>query len=329
MEENQTPVWLDCDPGHDDAMAIILAGCSPMLKLLGVSTVFGNSKIERTTINACRVVYSVGLTGVDVIKGSEGPINDTHKHLKDLEVSEQIHGRSGLETRSSKKLPETVPLEPKKISNPFVHISEVILKSAKKVHVVATGCLTNIAILLKAFPETEQNIEQIVFMGGAINFGNVTPAAEANILLDPEAAEIVCNSGLKVVMVPLEVTHTALVTPDVRERILALKTDFAEMVDGLMQYFTDTYQKTFNFEYPPLHDPCAICYVIAPELFKAEFVFVEIERATESSRGRTICDMYKLSKEEKNVHMTTKMDVSKFWDLMIAALEIANSQCRV
>jgi len=328
MEEQQIPIWLDCDPGHDDVMAIILAGCSPMLKLLGVSSVFGNSSIEKTTINACRVVYSAGLEGVDVIRGSEGPLNNTQQYLKKVNAAERIHGVSGLETNSEKKLPETVPLQPKNC-NLFAHISEVILKSPKPVHLVATGSLTNIAVLLKSFPEVKQNVEQIVFMGGAINFGNATPAAEYNIFIDPEAAEIVCNSGLKVVMVPLEVTHTALITSEVRERILGMKTDFAEIIDGLMQYFADAYQKIYGIEYPPLHDPCAVCYVIAPELFKSEFVHVDIERAEGTSRGRTVCDMYKLSKEEKNVNVTTKIDAPKFWDLMIAALEMANSQSRV
>jgi len=192
--------------------------------------------------------------------------------------------------------------------------------------VVATGCFTNVAIMLKTFPEVEKNIEQIVVMGGAIGYGNVTPAAEANIINDPEAADILVNSNNKFVMVPLEVTHTALVTPEIIAKIEKWDTKYSALCVGLLQFFAEAYKTVFNFDSPPLHDPCAIAYVIAPELFEVNHCNVEIERTSPSTKGRTICDILHTTNKEKNAYVTTKMDVDKFWELMLSALEVANSR---
>jgi len=323
METAKIPMWLDCDPGHDDAMAIILAAYNPKINLLGITTTHGNSSIEHTTINACRVVYTCGIENVPIIKGAAGAL--CHQGLE--RVSEAIHGHDGLGTKNNVKFPQST-IEPLK-ANPYVYMSEAILKSPQKVHVVATGNLTNIAILLKAFPEVKENIEQIVFMGGAINFGNVSPAAEANIFNDPEAADIVCDCGLKVVMVPLEVTHTALVTPEIIQKIESMNSSFANLCVGLLQFFHDSYKEEFDFDSPPLHDPCAVAYCIDQTLFEEKFCNTRIERAQGTSKGRTVCDMYGIMNLKKNVHVTTKMDVPKFWELMLDALSQANSRSKM
>jgi purine nucleosidase len=323
METHVTPVWLDCDPGHDDAMAIILSAYSPSIKLLGISTTFGNSPVNHTTLNACKVLYTSGIEGVDVVKGVEGPICKQDRES----VSENIHGYDGLGTKNNQKFP-TQTIEPLN-KNAIVHMAETILKSEKKVTVVATGCYTNVALMLKTFPEVEKNIEQIVVMGGAIGYGNVTPAAEANIINDPEAADILVQSGIKFVMVPLEVTHTVLVTPEIISSIEKWNSKYSALCVGLLQFFTDAYKTVFNFDYPPLHDPCAVAYIIAPEIFEVNHCNVEIERVSPSTKGRTICDILHTTKKEKNAYVTTKINVEKFWELMLDALEIANSRSKM
>jgi len=323
MEGQRIPMWLDCDPGHDDAMAIILAAYNPRVNLLGISTTHGNSSIEHTTINACRVVYTAGIENVPVVRGAGSALCFQGNE----QVSEAIHGFDGLGTKNGVKFPPS-KVEPLK-TNPYVFMSQAILKSEQKVHLVATGNLTNIAVLLKAFPEVKENIEQIVFMGGAINFGNVSPAAEANIFNDPEAAEIVCDCGLKVVMVPLEVTHTALVTPEIISKIESWNSSFANLCVGLLQFFTESYKQEFDFESPPLHDPCAVAYCIEQALFVEKFCNTRIERKSDTSKGRTNCDIFGITNLKKNVHVTTKMDVPKFWDMMLDALKVANSRSKM
>lgn len=324
MQSSRTPVWLDCDPGHDDTMAIILAAYSPHLKLLGISTTHGNASVDHTTNNACKFVHAAGIEDVPILKGASGALCPQ----KSEQMSEKIHGDDGLGTKNGEKLPETT-IEPLK-TNCYVYISDVILKSPEKVKIIATGNLSNVAILLKAFPEVKANISAIVFMGGAINFGNVTPAAEANIFNDPDAADIVCNSGLEVVMVPLDVTHTVLVDTEIIREIEALDTKFAKLCVGIMQFFADAYKNVYGFEHPPLHDPCAVAYCIAPEIFEVKHCYTKIERVAESSnKGRTVCDMYGVTGKEKNVHVTTKIDVPKFWEMMMTALKVANSRSRM
>jgi len=323
MDSKRIPIWLDCDPGHDDAMAIILAAYNPKLNLLGISTTHGNAPVEHTTKNACKLVYTCGIEGVDIVKGAEAAIC----HQPGERVSEMIHGYDGLGTKNNQKFPNT-NVEPLK-KNAYVHMCEKILASPEQVKVIATGNLTNIAILLKAFPEVKANISAIVFMGGAINFGNASPSAEANIFNDPDAADIVCRSGLEIVMVPLDVTHTVLVTPEIIKKIDGMKSQFANLCIGILQFFADAYRDVYGFDSPPLHDPCAVAYCIAPELFEVKFCNTRIERVSDSTRGRTVCDMYGVTNLPKNVHVTTKIDVPKFWEMMLAALEVANSRSRM
>ena len=192
-------VWLDCDPGHDDAMAIILASHNSRLELLGVSTIGGNQTVDRTTENALKVIHVAGIRNVDVVKGSRTPLmsmNDT-----DAEAAcPEIHGESGLDGADFPKI-ETKVIQ----RNCALHMNETIAAQNAKVTIVATGPLTNVAILLKAFPEVKQHIDGIVLMGGCVGIGNTSPGAEWNIQCDPEAAAIVFESGLPVSMVPIEV----------------------------------------------------------------------------------------------------------------------------
>jgi inosine-uridine nucleoside N-ribohydrolase len=318
------PLWLDCDPGNDDTFAIILAATHPKINLLGISTTFGNAGLEATSLNACKVLYASGIDGIVVLKGATEPLCESAA-IKGTSISgEEIHGENGLGTKRL-PIPPTKPLE----DNAILYMYNTIMKSPDKVRLVGTGALTNIALLLKVFPDVKKNIDEIVFMGGSIYYGNKTPSAEYNIACDPEAAEIVCQCGAKVVMIPLEVTLTTMVSKEIKQRIRNMGTAYSDICLELLDFYAESYIKVYGYDTSPLHDPTTIAYCIAPELFNIEFWRVDIERFSERCKGRTICDKWDLTKEKKNVHVATTMDVPKFWDLMIGAIEVANSQNRI
>jgi inosine-uridine nucleoside N-ribohydrolase len=220
--------------------------------------------------------------------------------------------------------PSILPAEGTEGKKGVIAMAEGILASKTPVALVATGALTNVALCLQLFPEVKENIRQISFMGGAMETGNRSPVAEFNILCDPEAAEIVVNSGCEVVMVPLEVTHTALATEPVLERILRMNSPYASMVVDLLCFFKQTYLDVFNFASPPLHDPCAVAYIINPDMFVARKMRVDIERSSSFCDGQTVCDVWGDSNATPNVTVTTKMDFDGFWDMMCEALEKGN-----
>jgi inosine-uridine nucleoside N-ribohydrolase len=196
------------------------------------------------------------------------------------------------------------------------------------VTILATGPLTNVALLLLTSPElaSPRYIREIVLMGGAVGVGNTGPAAEFNIQVDPESAHIVFESGLAVVMVPLEVTHTALVTPAVLGRIRAIGTPFASFICDLMLYFRDAYRTVFGFSSPPLHDPCAVAYLLAPGMFETHLMRVDIDYESRLCYGRTVCDIYGRDVRAKNVRVCLRMDVEKFWGLVLDALRQADQR---
>eukprot|EP00051_Salpingoeca_urceolata_P031499 m.11824 g.11824 ORF g.11824 m.11824 type:complete len:339 (-) comp4105_c0_seq2:141-1157(-) len=312
------PVWLDCDPGHDDAMAILLAGHSPAVRLLGISTVAGNMPLEATTRNALHVCH-IGSLNVRVVPGQAKPLLRPPVHCP------EIHGKTGLDPVEFPPLPEGMAPDTSVKAIEAMH--DAIVAEKGKAVIVATGSLTNVALLLTVFPEVKEHLSSITLMGGALGVGNTGPVAEFNIQIDPESAKIVFDSGL-VTMVPLEVTHTALVTPDVLARIHALDTPFASAVCDLMVFFSSTYRDVFGFDIPPLHDPCAVAYVIAPELFHCKRMKVDIECGSALSAGQTVCDQYNLDRlpdTAKNCNVALSMDVEKFWDLMLRAVEDANA----
>jgi purine nucleosidase len=312
--DTRVPVWLDCDPGHDDAMAMILAGYDDKIHLLGVSTVAGNQSIEKVTKNALDILELTGLNDIDVVQGAARAI------VRKVALAPEIHGESGLDGC-------TLPTSSKTVlkKNCVLHMFETIMKHPVNVTIVATGMLTNVALLLRTFPEVQTKITEIVLMGGAIGIGNYSPCAEFNIWNDPEAAHIVFHSGLKVVMVPLEVTHTATCTKEIIKGLHEKKTRMCSEIAGLMVFFTDAYFQIFKFPDPPIHDPCAVLYVIDKTLFETTEMNVEVELASPISVGRTICDVYNVTKGVKNVTVCTKMNVKVFWEKMLSAIEKGNA----
>ncbi|KAI9474714.1 Inosine/uridine-preferring nucleoside hydrolase domain-containing protein [Coemansia mojavensis] len=310
------PVWLDCDVGHDDAMALILAAYHPQIDLLGVSTVSGNSSVENTTENAIRIIQAAGIEGVKVYKGASKPL------LKQRLYASNIHGSSGLD--GTELLPEADFASYLDNTDAVNAMYQAIMGSKTPVSIAAVGPLTNIALLLSMYPKVVPRIEVLSIMGGAIGLGNTTAAAEFNIYCDPEAAQIVLNAGLShIALIPLDVTHTVLVSNGILARIQSTLTEprFAQLVSELLCYFSRTYENVFGEkEGAPLHDPVAVSYLFMRTAFTAKHVHVGIECGQGVENGRTRCDFNNCTGLPANCWVTTSVDVPRFWDAMINAL---------
>lgn len=300
---------LDCDPGHDDAMAILLAAASPSLELVGITTVAGNQSLDKTTLNARRVCSVAGITEVAIAAGCDRPL------AREPIVAADIHGPSGLDGVEWE--PPTVPLDRR-------HGVDLMIEAAdagpRPLTIVAVGPLTNVATALRRRPAIAEHIERISIMGGAIGLGNTTPSAEFNIHADPEAADEVLRSGIPISLAPLEVTHRALATEAVLTRISKLQTPVARMSVALMRYFADTYRRVFGFDAPAVHDPCAVVAVIDPVIVPTRRMNVAIDTASSLSLGRTVCDFYGTSGREPNADVGIGLDVDRFWAVMLSAL---------
>jgi inosine/uridine nucleosidase len=297
-----TPVLLDCDPGHDDAVAILLAaGRRDTIDLRAITTVAGNAELDKVTLNARRVMTLAGITDVPVAAGAAGPLHG------ELETAYDIHGKSGLD---GAPLPE-----------PRVELDErgaIELMAARgPATVVATGPLTNVAMLLERAPEA---VREIVWMGGSTARGNTRPYAEFNAFVDPEAAAAVFASGVPITMVGLNLTHQAQATPRVIERLREVGNTPAETAIGWLSFFADSYKSIYGFAGPPVHDPCALACVIDSDLVRTVEAHVAIETAGEHTRGATVVDLYGRLGLEPNAKVALELDVVGFWDLVIAAI---------
>ncbi|HEX7068496.1 MAG TPA: nucleoside hydrolase [Candidatus Limnocylindria bacterium] len=300
-------VVLDCDPGHDDAMAILLAAASPALELLAITTVAGNQTLDKVTLNARRVCSVAGITDVPIAAGCDRPIR------REQVVAGDIHGASGLDGVDWGE--PTVGLDPR-------HGVDVIVEAAEAgpLTLIAVGPLTNVATALERAPHIAANLERISIMGGAIGLGNRTPSAEFNIYVDPEAAAAVFASGVPITLLPLEATHRALATDEVLERIAALGSPVAAMSIALMRFFAETYERVFGFDAPAVHDPCAVAAVIEPSIITTRHVNVMIDTSSGIGAGRTACDIHGVTGNPENADVAIDLDARAFWDLMIQAL---------
>jgi inosine-uridine nucleoside N-ribohydrolase len=303
-------VLLDCDPGHDDAMAILLAAASPALELVAITTVAGNQTLERTTLNARRVCSVAGIRDVPIAAGRDRPL------VRELRVAAEIHGASGLDGVDWPA--PSVPLDARDGVDVIV---EAALSGPGPLTVVAVGPLTNVAAALRTSPEIARGIDRIAIMGGAIGLGNVTPSAEFNIYVDPEAAHEVLSAGIPVTLVPLEVTHRALATDDVLGRIDALGTELAKASVALMRFFADTYRRVFDFPAPAVHDPCAVAAVLEPSVLRTRPMNVVVDVDSVLSAGRTVCDVHGITGRPANADVAVDLDVDAFWNLMVGAIE--------
>lgn len=294
---------VDCDPGHDDAIALLLALASAEVELLGVTTTYGNQTLEKTTANALRVLELAGRTDVPVAAGAERPL------ARELVVAAHVHGESGLD---GPVLPEPAT-EP--VSQDAVAFTAECIRAAEApVALVATGPLTNVAHYLDA--HGADGVERIVLMGGAIAEGNFTPAAEFNVWCDPEAAEIVFGSGLEVHMLGLDVTHQALFGP-VEEERLRRAGRVGGFVADLNVFFTRYHRETYGWDGAPIHDAVALAHAVVPGLVETVHCNVEIERRSELCRGRTVVDRWHRTDRPANAHVGVHLDRERFFDLLV------------
>jgi inosine-uridine nucleoside N-ribohydrolase len=302
-------IILDCDPGHDDALAILLAAKHPEIELLAITTVAGNQSLDKTTLNALKVCSLAGLYDIPIARGMSGPLVRAAKHAAD------IHGASGLDGPS---IPDP-SVEP--VSQHAVDlIIDLLMHSDGDIVLVPTGPLTNIATAIQRQPAIVPKIKAISLMGGAIGVGNVTASAEFNIYFDPEAADIVFRCGRPITMVPLEVTHQALATPEIVARLRDEHRPIPTLAADLLVFFAETYYNVFGFPAPPLHDPCAVAAVFDPSIVKTSSMYVQIETQSELTIGRTVCDVYRTMGKDANVQVGYELDATRFWDVMVATL---------
>ena len=302
---------LDCDPGHDDAIALLLALASPELQLLGVTTTYGNQTLEKTTANALRVLELAGRTDVGVAAGAAAPLE------RELVVAAHVHGESGLD---GPKLP--APTATPSSMDAVSFISELVRSAPRPVTLVPTGPLTNIARYLDA--HGTNGIERIVLMGGAVAEGNFTPAAEFNIWCDPEAAARVFSSGLDVTMIGLDVTHKAILGPAVEERLRAIG-PIGVFVAELIVFFSRYHAQTYGWDGAPIHDAVAVAHLIRPGLVQTKHRNVEIELGSELCRGRTVVDLWNRTDRAPNAQVGVDIDTPAFFDLLVERISLLGS----
>ena len=294
-----TKIVLDTDPGHDDAIAILLALASPELELLGLTTVAGNQTLDKTTANALKILEYVERTDVPVSVGASRPL------VREQWAAEFVHGRSGLDGPDLPD-PQTEP-----VPGGAVDFLAEQLEAHEGVVLVPVGPLTNIALLLAKYDGIEERIARIVLMGGAIAEGNVTPAAEFNIWADPEAAHRVLTSGVDVTMIGLDVTHKALLFPDVVERLRG-SGRVGKLVAELYDFYHAHHVRMYGWEGSPVHDALAVAHVVRDDLVRTEWRHVQVDIGPEPGRGRTYVDLWKRTENEPNAHVGVDVDGSAF-----------------
>jgi purine nucleosidase len=290
-------------------MAILLAHGNPEIELLAITTVAGNQTVDKTSLNARRVCTIAGIRDVPVAAGCDRPL------IRELQTAAYIHGESGLDGPAFGE--PTVPLDPRHAVDLLI---ELLMQSSGDITLVPTAPLTNIAMAVRKEPRIVKKVQEIILMGGAYTRGNTTPAAEFNIAVDPEAAAIVFTAGWPLTMVGLDLTHQALATPAILRRIAALGTPVARIAVELMEFFRETYRRNAGFDSPPVHDPCAVARVIDPDVMQCVDAFVAIEIRGEFSSGMTVTD-FSGRLGRKSVQVATRLDVDRFWNLMVDAIE--------
>ena len=299
-------IIIDTDPGQDDAVAILLALASPELEVLGITTVAGNVPLALTTRNAQLIVGLSGQT-VPIVAGRDRPLN------RQLVTAEYVHGQTGLDGIDLGE--PHVPVTP---GDGVDFIIDTLRREAPgTVTLVPIGPLTNIAAAFARAPDIIPRVQQVVLMGGAyFEVGNVTPTAEFNIYVDPEAAAQVLNSGVDVVMMPLDVTHKALTSADWLAGLRALGTRAGEAVASWTDFFERYDREKYGSEGAPLHDPCTIAYLIRPELFSGRRINVEIETEGRFTTGMTVADWWGVTGREPNALFIRDIDREGFFTLL-------------
>ena len=309
---NKRKIILDCDPGHDDAVAIILAAKNPNLELLGITVVAGNQTLENTQRNALHLVQHLDLN-LPVYAGCGQPM------VRDKVIAGDIHGETGLDGPVFEELNREIEAD-----HAVNYIIKTLMNSPEKITMVTTGPMTNLGMALRMEPKILDKIQEIVFMGGSYANGNVTPAAEFNILADAEAAHVCISSGLPITMVGLDVTRKALCYPQIVERMRKVGNKASVLFADLMAFFCKTQKEVYGWEGGPLHDPITIAYLIDPTVLTTKPMNVTVDTSSSQSYGRTNCDYFDYMKKEPNVNVGIDIDVEKFWDIVEDGLKLYN-----
>ena len=310
-------IILDCDPGHDDAVAIMLAAASDRIEILGITCVAGNSTLDNTKLNSLKICSLIGRTDINIYSGADKPLK------YDLVTAEHVHGKSGLDIGGSSI----------KISNNYkineMHAVDFIIQTCNEsidpIYLCPTGPLTNIALALKKDPTIANKIKEIVFMGGAgLCLGNISPVAEFNIYVDPHSANIVLNSNVPLVMMGLDVTHKVNVNDKIIETIKANNNKSSNFFADLMRFYSKFHRKLYQVDETPLHDPCVIAYLIDPSIFHGKLVNVQVEEESSLTRGKTVVDWWGVTNRIPNCHVMIEADHKKFFSLLSTELKKLN-----
>jgi len=300
-----TKIVIDCDPGHDDAIAILLALASPELELVGVTTVAGNQTLDKTTRNALVTLEVGGRPDIPVAAGAEAPLR------RELRTAAHVHGETGLDGPALRE-PEEQPVAD--------HAADFLATLIDRGTVlVPTAPLTNIALLLERHPEIHERIDRIVWMGGSIAEGNVTPAAEFNAFVDPEAAGMVFSSGIPITMIGLDVTHRALFTRAHAERLREAGRA-GRFVAELSDFFQRFHERSYGFEGSPIHDAMAVAHVIDPTLVTTRRANVAVEAHSELCDGRTVVDLRGVTGRPENADVGVDVDAERFLELLVSRI---------
>ena len=301
------PIIIDTDPGQDDAIAILLALASPELEVLGITCVAGNVPLDKTTINARKVCELAGRSDTRVFAGASGPLSRT------LVTAEYVHGKTGLD---GYELPDPVMPLQEQAGVDFI-IETVMRAPPRTVTLCALGPLTNLGLALQAEPQLGERLQEIVLMGGGLfEGGNTTPAAEFNIYVDPEAADMVMHCGAPVTMIPLDLTHQTLTSDAIIEAFRSMPNETGPASAGLLDFFERFDVEKYGSQGGPLHDPNVIAFLLQPELYGGRVINVEIETSSALTRGMTVADWWGVTDRVKNVNYLRHVDVEGYWSLL-------------
>jgi purine nucleosidase len=309
MKKAVKKIIIDCDPGVDDAIALLLAFASPELEILGIVTVAGNVSLPFTEKNARKICELAKRDDIKVYAGCPRPM------LRSLETARHVHGETGLQ---GVELPE--PQMPLQSQHGVEFLIETLMQASDPITLATLGPLTNLAIALIQAPQIIPKIQEVVLMGGATSQGNVTASAEFNLYVDPHAAHIVFTSDLPLTMIGLDVTHKVLTTPERLQQIRAIATPVSDAAAAMLAHYGAYDVEKYGMLGSPLHDPCVIAYLLQPELFVGRNLHVAIETMSELTMGRSIVDLWRSGQQASNAHVLQQADDEGFYSLLIQRL---------
>lgn len=304
-----TPIIIDCDPGHDDAIALMLALASDAVEVRAVTTVGGNQSLVKTTRNARQVLTVADRPDIAVAAGCDRPL------IRDRRTAGEVHGETGLD---GPDLP--APAAPPADRHAVDALVAEVERAEESVTLVPTGPLTNVAVALRLRPSLADNLEGIVLMGGSCGAGNVTPAAEFNVRVDPEAAAIVLNAPVPVTMVGLDVTQAGRLPIDRFEELRAMGNRVGPIVADLLDFYADFHRREYGWDAVPIHDALAVAHVIDDGILHTEEMHVAVETAGTHTTGETVCDRRGVTGEDANASVALDLDVEAFHDMLFEAI---------